>query len=200
MFEEFELELIDELEFEFDEELLDELELELDELLPATMMEPSLLAVLAPPLRVRRKCRQDRLGHRCLPAGRPSFSCGPRRSRGSSGYGTSMRRNACPPRTGVHWRAPVHRPSARDHLQFHASGTAKSRTGANSAGTQQVDLGRPCPSSCSKVHCAQRIRVRHCQGISRRIVRFPAGPILQLMLRWLEGKPATAGNARKSWA
>ncbi len=54
--EEFEFELLDELELEFDEllddelelELLDELELELDELLPATMIEPSLrLAIVA---------------------------------------------------------------------------------------------------------------------------------------------------------
>ncbi len=60
--EEFELELLEELEFEFDELLLEEFELELleefelefdepfdeelDELLPATMMEPSLLAIL----------------------------------------------------------------------------------------------------------------------------------------------------------
>lgn len=47
LLDEFELELLEELEFEFDEELFDELELELDELLPATMMEPSLLATLA---------------------------------------------------------------------------------------------------------------------------------------------------------
>jgi hypothetical protein len=62
--EEFELELLEELEFEFDElfddefelELLDEFELEfdelfddeLDELLPATTIDPSLLAVFAP--------------------------------------------------------------------------------------------------------------------------------------------------------
>ena len=62
--DEFELELLEELEFEFDElfddelelELLDEFELEfdelfddeLDELLPATTIDPSLLAVFAP--------------------------------------------------------------------------------------------------------------------------------------------------------
>jgi hypothetical protein len=58
--EEFELELLEELEFEFDELLLDEFELELldefelefddelDELLPATTIDPSLLAVFAP--------------------------------------------------------------------------------------------------------------------------------------------------------
>jgi hypothetical protein len=40
--DEFELELLDELELEFDEPLDDELELEFEELLPATMKEPSL--------------------------------------------------------------------------------------------------------------------------------------------------------------
>ncbi|WIW51278.1 hypothetical protein LRP31_19540 [Mesorhizobium mediterraneum] len=53
--DEFELELLDELELEFDEllddefelELLDELELEFDELLPATMKAPSLWLVIA---------------------------------------------------------------------------------------------------------------------------------------------------------
>ena len=53
--EEFEFELLDELELEFDEllddefelELLDELELELEELLPATMIELSLRLLIA---------------------------------------------------------------------------------------------------------------------------------------------------------
>ena len=53
--EEFEFELLDELEFELDEllddefelELFDELELEFDELLPATMKLPSLWLVIA---------------------------------------------------------------------------------------------------------------------------------------------------------
>ncbi|BCH16476.1 hypothetical protein [Mesorhizobium sp. L-2-11] len=40
--DEFEFELLDELELEFDEPLDDELELEFEELLPATMKEPSL--------------------------------------------------------------------------------------------------------------------------------------------------------------
>jgi hypothetical protein len=45
--DEFELELLDELELEFDEPLDDELELEFDELLPATMKAPSLWLVIA---------------------------------------------------------------------------------------------------------------------------------------------------------
>jgi hypothetical protein len=44
--DEFEFELLDEFELEFDEPLDDELLEELDELLPATVYEPSLLAVL----------------------------------------------------------------------------------------------------------------------------------------------------------
>ncbi|WP_288142855.1 hypothetical protein [Mesorhizobium sp.] len=40
--DEFEFELLDELELKFDEPLDDELELEFEELLPATMKEPSL--------------------------------------------------------------------------------------------------------------------------------------------------------------
>jgi len=46
--DEFELELLEEFELEFDELFEDELLDELDELLPATMIEPSLLAVFAP--------------------------------------------------------------------------------------------------------------------------------------------------------
>jgi hypothetical protein len=45
--DEFEFELLDELELEFDEPLDDELELEFDELLPATMKAPSLWLVIA---------------------------------------------------------------------------------------------------------------------------------------------------------
>jgi hypothetical protein len=48
LLEEFEFELLEEFELEFDEPFEDELLDEFEELLPATMIDPSLLAVFAP--------------------------------------------------------------------------------------------------------------------------------------------------------